>query len=1108
MIETAVRRPVAVAMCCLAVLLFGAVSLADLPVDLLPEVATPRLTVVARADALALAPQEVERLVTVPLENQLVTVSGQRRIHSISREGLAVLTVEFPWGTDLDLASLRVREAIDKARPALPRDLQRPAVLRWDPAAEPVLGVAVAGEARLEVLRELVERVVVPRFEQVAGIAGAQVTGGAQREIHVRLEPARLELFGLSVGDVERALEANNASLQSGSVLHGALRYQVRAMGQFRDLEEIAELVLRRDPGATPVRLRDVGSVREATRARTSGALLNGEPAVGVLLYKEAGANTLAAVAAAREALAELRAQYPELTLAVAFDNAVFVRQAIDAAAQNIGFGALLAFAVLFLFLRDPRNPLLIGVAMPISIVATFVLCDFAGITLNIMTLGGLALGAGLLVDNSIVVLENIFRLRQENLGAREAAVRGAEEVAMAVSAATLTTVAVFLPIAYVRGVAGELFAPQAWTVTFALLTSLLVSLTVLPALAARFLRLGAAPPEPPSPARTAAGRWLDALLGGLLWPLHRLSLLVRVLVAPLLDAFAAAYGAFARGYHAALGWCLDHRAVTLGGTAALVAWGAAVGTGLPWELMPRVQTGRFEVILDAPPGTPYGRLEETVRVLDRAARAEPEVRTTFATAGVDPGAVASAAGGGADLSPTRARLSVIMAAAPSARQAEAVRRARERVRQAAAGLAGVRLQIDPRANPLRRALGVAQGGFTVRVAGEQLEPLERAATAIAARLAQVPGLRDVRAGAGEGNPEIRLRVRRDVAAEYGVDVRAVTHTLAGALQGTVPTRLLRFDRSIDIRVRLALAGEEAWGQAAGAGGRDPLAAPGGLGGERSGTQAASATGAKARHADAAAPDRGPDALRALLQQSYPTSKGPVPLRELVEYEIVTGPRQIERLDRVRIVPVTATLEGIELSQAVAGARAALADLTLPAGVRWSLGGEREQVATSFRSLAWALALAAALVYMVMAAQFESLLHPFVILFTLPLGGVGAVTALWLAGLSVNVVALIGVVVLTGIIVNDGIVKVDTINRLRRSGMPLRQAIERGSELRLRPILMTTVTTVCAVLPLALGLGAGAELQRPLAIAILGGEGIGTLLTLLVLPVVYETLAR
>jgi HAE1 family hydrophobic/amphiphilic exporter-1 len=565
-------------------------------------------------------------------------------------------------------------------------------------------------------------------------------------------------------------------------------------------------------------------------------------------------------------------------------------------------------------------------------------------------------------------------------------------------------------------------------------------------------------------------GHLLDSLLALLLvWP----KVLARAMgwvLTPALEALRSVCGRAARVHHALLKAALRHCALVLLATAVLIAGGAWLARQLPWELMPPLEAGRFEVVADVPPGTPYARLRQVVRALDRAARdrtgeagdgaglgvdaGDVELHT-FASLGADTGALRSASGAGS-LSPTRARLTVVATnVGPAGRRA--LRAAAGRVRRAGESLADVAVAVAVRASPAERLLRSGETGLTVMLHGAGLDDLYATADEVATALQGRPGLVDIVAGNRRGNPEIRLRVDRDVAARYGVAVSEVARALQSALQGTIPTQFVEFDRRIDIRV-LSL--------------RD-------------------ATG-----------------LDRLLDQPYRTRTGPVPFRELVTAARATGPREIARRDRSREVVVSASLEGISLSEAMAEAQVALATVTVPIGVRTGIGGERAEVARSFASLRRALLLASALVLMVMAAQFESIVTPFVILLTLPLGWVGVVAGLWLTGLTVNVVALIGAVVLTGIVVNDGIVKVDTMNRLRAGGMAPLAAVLEGSRLRLRPVLMTTLTTVCALLPLAFGVGAGAELQRPLAVAVIGGEALGTLLTLIVVPVAYLALAR
>jgi len=1091
-------------MVCVGVILLGLVSYGGLAVDLLPDIGTPRITLITRADGLA--PTEIESEVTKRIEGAVSGVQGQQRVVSVSREGMSVVTVTFPWGVDLDIAALHVREAVDGVIEQLPETADRPTVLRWDPGSEPVMGVAVAGPTTLAGLRELVEAVLVSRLEQVEGIAGAQVTGGAEREIEVNLDPDRLELFGITVNQVRSALEQANSSAASGNVLRGDFAYAVRVIGEFLQVEDIASVPVGQTAQGAQLTIGDLGVVTDGARERRAGALLNGSPAVGILLYKESGVNTILAVERAKQALEELRDQYPTLTIALAFENASFISEAIDSMVGNIALGGLFAFAVLFLFLKDPRNPILMGVSIPVSLIATFVLCYFTGITLNIMTLGGLALGVGMLVDNSIVVLENIFRHRQLGATADEAAESGTDEVAMAITAATFTTVAVFLPIAYVQGVAGELFAPLAWTVTFSLVASLLVSLTVLPMLAARFMRLSEgevfrdpfeefaaqeavrraesepeAPPPTPgeegadaaAPRRRRPTELLERLwtpLGGLLqrggtflvalplfW-LRGLLWLLTTLLRPISGGFSALYDGFAHLYHVALEWALAHRGLSLLGAALLVVWGGFTAYRMPFELMPPVSTGRFEVRLDAPPGTPFGQLEQMVRDIDEAVRAVDGVEQTFATLGLETATAPGAAAGALHLSPTRAFVTVVMSGQRSRLRAERQEEAMEAVRQVAQRFRNATVLIDPERTPLQMLLGAEAVGFRIALRGDDLDVLDRLASEAAGLLSEVPGLDDVIARTARGNPEIQLRINRDAVSRYELSMTQVTDAIEGALEGALAdTEYVEFDRRVPIRVSSRRDGES---------------------------------------------------LNQVLDRTFPTPNGGIPMRELVSQTVTAGPTEVTRTDRMREIAITATLTGLRLSEAIERAEAVLSGLDFPPGYRYVVAGEQEAVQSSFRGLAWALGLAALLVYMVMAAQFESLKHPFVILLTLPLGWVGVVLGLSLTGQSINIVALIGTVVLTGIIVNDAIVKVDTINRLRSEGRPCREAILEGSALRLRPIVMTSVTTTCALIPMALGLGAAAELQRPLAIAIIGGESVGTMLTLMIIPVIYDLLDR
>ena len=1005
----AIQRPIATGGAFLVIGLCGLVACRELSVDLLPDIAAPRITVVTRADGLAA--QEIERLVSTPLELQLGGLSGVHRVDSLSRQGLSMVSLSYPWKYDLERASLSVRQALSRIQDLLPEVADRPLVRRSDPGSLPVMGVAVVGTHSLPTIRAIITSRVIPRFLQLPSIASAELTSNGNAEIRVRLDPDRLILFGLTTTDVERALTAaNQKNLYGGSIRHGASQLAVRVGGALESRSDVAAVPVTRTPGGTIVRLEDIGSVFHGRSTRDAGTLHNGQSAIGLLLYKEQGSSTLQAVEAVLTVLDDLRQSHPDLDFSIAFEDATPVRRAITSLVQAIALGSLIAVFVLMLFLQELRNLLLIAIAIPSSILATLLLCYTTDVTLNVMTLGGLALGVGLLVDNSIVVLENICRQHQAGKSAAAAARQGSEEIALAVMAAALTTIVVFVPIAHVGGLAGSLFAPQALTVSLALIASLVVSLTLLPMLAACFLRRQTGIRSSAAHTRLAA--------------IHQLVLL----------------------------WCLRHRALVLAASAALLVAGAATAMQLSRELLSKLEARRFEVVIETTPGTPYAQLERVAQRLSAVAASDRPSISTFATLGVEVASASWWSSGATRLAPNRGRLTVALdnrSAAPVG----TLDAAREAIRLESNRLRGVVVAIEAASITLEGLLGFDPAGFRVAIRGNDLETLRQLALDTEAALGSIAGLADIKAEVEGGRPELLLRLRNEAMQRYGVATDDVIRTLVTMMQGVVPTELIDFDRRLEVRV---------------------LAAP--------------------KHRT----------LSAVLEHPYPIAGGFVPLRELFDHEVTSGPQTILRRDHTRQVNVVATRVGISLSEAIVAADEVLEQLRLTQGARFAIAGEQDAMEASFHRLARALILSVLLVYMVMAAQFESLLQPLVVLARLPLGWVGVGWALSISGQSANLPALIGLVVLTGIVVNDGIVKIDCINRLHHQGASLRDAVLRGSALRLRPIVMTSTTTVCALLPLAFGLGSGGQLLRPLAIAIIGGELTGTLLALLVLPVLYE----
>jgi HAE1 family hydrophobic/amphiphilic exporter-1 len=1055
----------------LAIVLLGVISYARLPIDLLPDVSYPRLVIYTVYPEVA--PAEVERRITEPIEAAAAAVPGVERVTSTSRYGVSLVTLRFAWGTDMDFAMLNVRERMDNARESLPESVGRPTILRVDPESEPVMTLSVSGGEDLWQTKELSETVFRRRLEQLDGIAQAGVTGGLDREIRVEVEPRLLESYGLTIEQISAALDGANVSAPGGTILQGRYRYPLRTLGEFQTVAEIADVVVARQArpeGTRVIRLRDVGRVVDGFAERESIARYAGLESVGILVFKESGANTVTVAASVAEVIEQLEAEYPTMSIDIADDQAAFIADSISNVVQALFLGGLLAFLVLFLFLRDSRYPFAIALAIPISVVATFGLMEAAGVSLNIMSLGGLALGVGMLVDNSIVVLENIFRHRSElGEGAAEAAAAGAEEVQAAITASTLTTISVFGPIIYVEGVAGQLFEDLSLAVAFSLLASLLVALTLLPSLAARFAGGGGEAPEPvvAMPAPRPAGAW-----GSSVWlarravgaPFRLLSSAARLLgelvrfwgreigavigraARPSLRAFDRGFDRFANRYHGALEWSLDRPARVLGASSAALIVAVLLGFALPRDLLPDVDQGAFRITLDLAEGTSLAATDEAALRIEEALLADPDVDAVFSSIGRDVRAYAQGErASGLHTASFQVRVG------PGADTEEVADRARSLAAALPPGALGVEAG---QATALGAMLGGSEADVAVRVRGEDLDAVYAIAERIAERVASVGAVGNVRIGTERGQPQIQVEIDRAACASYGVDPRVVAETVDRAMRGAVATEFVDFDRKIDVVVRY------------------------------------------------------PEDQRYSRETLAGLRVEGVPILELVSIRDAVGPAEVHREEQARVIPVYADVVSGGLDQAIASIQEALAAMPPSAEVRWDVGGENEEMRRSFRDLAFAFGLALILVYMILAAQFESFVHPFTILISVPLALVGAIVALILTGQGLNTMSLIGVVILVGIVVNDAIVKVDFINQARRQGHDLRAAITEAGRVRLRPIVMTTVTTVLGLLPMALGIGRGSDLRAPLAIAVIGGLTVATALTLIVVPVVYQAVER
>ena len=1069
----------------LAVVLLGSISYARLPIDLLPEVSFPRLVVYTGYPNVA--PAEIERLVTERIEQQAAAVPGVEKVTSVSQEGVSLVTLRFAWGTNMDFATLNVRERLDNIREFLPETADRPTILRVDPQAEPILTISLTGGGHLLANKEIAEDVFRRRLEQLDGVAQASVTGGLDREIQVDVDPALLEANGITLAEVSRALDQANYSARGGTILRGRYRYPLRTLGEFQTVEEINNVVVGRQElggeqqpaargtaeageeqsGFRLVRLQDVATIVDGFAEREEIARYNGSESVGILVFKESGANTVAVSEDVQETLALLKEQYPEFTAEIATNQATFIDESISNVVQALILGGLLAFIVLFFFLRDPRYPVAIALAIPISVIGTFSLMDAFGVSLNIMSLGGLALGVGMLVDNSIIVLENIFRHRQAGLGALEAAARGAEEVQGAITASTLTTVSVFGPIIYVQGVAGELFGALSLAVAFSLLASLAVAITLLPAMAGHFQ--GGKRETPAAPGAAATSRPWPSTVGArigyaIVWlvtlpfrAVRGAASLAKQLVIywgeiagkflstaflPFFRVFDRGFNAFAAWYHGVLSSALDRRALVVTIAVATLGGVLVLALALDRDLLPNVDQGAFDVRVELAEGTRLETTAEAVVTLEGGLREDPGVAAVFSHIGRD---VQAKGDEGQAAGLHTARLQVRLDD----------RAVTENVVRRLQGLTGGfppgSLSFETgQATALGQILGGGEADIAVRVRGEVLEETYPFAEQVRQRLATLSDIRNVRIGSERGQPQYQISIDKEAAAGYGIEPRLIAETIQSAMLGDRATEFVDFDRKIAVMVRL------------------------------------------------------PDFLRHDAATLDMLRVDGIPLRELVTVEQTLGPAEIRREDQGRVVTVYADVASGGLAAAILSVEGALQDLRMPFETRVEVGGENEEMRRSFRDLAFAFGLAILLVYMILAAQFESFLHPFTILMAVPLALVGAILALALTGQGLNTMSLIGVVILVGIVVNDAIVKVDFINQARARGRSLRDAILEAGEVRLRPIVMTTVTTVLGLLPMALGIGRGADLRAPMAISVIGGLIVATALTLIVVPVVYS----
>ena len=1002
----AVQRRVTVLMIALAVVAFGGISFSRLTLDLLPDISYPSFTI--QTEFPDTAPGEVENLVTRPVEETVGVLRGLQEIHSVTRAGVSEVTLEFSWGTDMDELSMEVREKLDRL--VLPDEAEDPIVLRYDPALDPILRLGLTGSDDLALLRRVAEKEVKESLETREGVAAAEVKGGEEEEIQIDLDQGRLASLGLTPQDVGEVLAASNINRPGGRLESIENQYLVRTLNEFDTLEEIEQIPINA-PGQAPIRLADVATVTWGAKEREEITRVNGEESVEIAIFKEGDANTVVVADVVAETLEFVRRELPEgMELTLLFDQSRFIRQSIAEVRNALLIGGLLAILVLWFFLRDGRPTLIIATAIPLSIVATFVLMYRLGVSLNIMSLGGLTLGIGMLVDSSIVVLEAIHRKHRAGLSRAVAAIEGTKEVGGAVLASVLTTVAVFFPIVFVEGVAGQLFRDQALTVTFSLLASLVVSISLIPMLSSLGKKDEGAGPAPASQGPE--------------------------------EPEEKSLGSLSETYDRVLRSALRRKGLTLGVAGGLFVLSLVLLPLLGSELIPPLSEGEFHFEAVLPEGTPLAATDRVIQRMETLAAEEPGVATTFSTVG------SRLVSGGLSLKTKDENLGQINVVLADRADDRGEEETAERLRSSFEKIPSLRSKLG------RPSFFSLKTPVEAVFYGENLEDLRDYSLNLLPEIREIDGLTDVRASLESGNPELTVRFDRDRLAAFGLSIRDVSATLHDRVNGVVVSRFREADRHIDIRVRNRVEDRETIGDI------ENLVVA-----HRNGI--------------------------------------PVTLAAVATIEPARGPAEIHRIQQSRAAVLSGEVSGRSLGAVIRDLERTVAQSPPPAGITFELAGQNEEMERSFSSLRFALILAIFLVYLVMAGTFESLTHPFIILFTIPLALVGVVLGLLIGGFTISVISLIGTIFLAGVVVNNAIVLVDAINRFRRAGLEKTEAIVRAGNVRLRPILMTTLTTVLGLLPMAIGFGEGAELRQPLAVVVSFGLVASTALTLLVVPAVY-----
>ncbi len=1012
-VKFSINRPVTIIMFTVAAIIFGFISYSKLNLNLLPKISYPTLTI--RTEYPGTAPSEIENIISKPIEETCGVVDNVVRISSVSRAELSEVTVEFAWHTNMDFATLKLREKLDLLR--LPRDATKPVILRYDPNQEPIMRLGLTGDTDLARIRYIAEREVKQALESIEGVAACSISGGLEDEIHIDIDEQKLSLLNILITSVANRLAQENVNLSAGILKQKDSQFLVRTVNQFKTVEEIKDIIIEKR-GDVQLTLGSIADVYRGHKERKVISRINGRECIEAAIYRAADANTVAVANAVTDKLKAVQANILKprnMDYLIITNQSKFIKNTIHQVKQTAIIGGILAILVLLYFLKNFRSTLIIGAAIPISVVITFFLMYSSNISLNIISLGGLALGIGMLVDNSIVVLESIQRYREKGADLYKAALQGTSEVAGAVTASTFTTVAVFFPIVFVEGIAGQLFKDMALTVTYSLLASLAVSLTLVPMLNATLRRENS---------KERLTGWLKVLFK----PLDKI------------------YNQFYLSYKKILDFSFGHRKTVFITVIALFFTAIFMSSFMGQELIPVISQGEFLINVEFKPGTALKENTAIITDISEVLKKHKEIDSIYELIG-------KGSRGGISFQEERENLSEFTLRLKPGILGKKEDRIMDLVRADLEKFPTTKVKVyKPRLFSFKAPLEVV-------VLGNDLEMIKQVSDELLEKIRGVEGIIDLKSSMEEGYPEIQIIFNRALLASQNMTINSVGTQIRSKIEGDVATRFIESDREIDIRVRLS--------------------------------------------------ERFRDRVDKIGRINIRNGLGMmVPLKALAEIQIKEGPAEIRRILQQKSAVITGNISGIPLGTAKEKVLAAAASIDCGPECSIYLAGQSMEQDVAFSSMIFAIFLAVFLVYLVMASQFESFKKPFIIMFTIPLAIIGVVIVGLVFSMSINVIVLIGLIILSGIIVNNAIVLVDYIGKLEKQGMSKMEAIKTAAQVRWRPIIMTSITTVLALLPMALDFNEGFEIRIPLALTLIGGLVFGTFLTLIFIPLVYSMVVR